>query len=110
MVEQSKINDALKILKDRDLITPGLWEYNGLPQYKFTDKGKAFIRQKGKGWSCITSSVGSLWVPVSQNGQKTWRYKSCDKIEPSEFNEFCDFFEINLGPVLYDVDDEFDDI
>ena len=29
-------------------------------------------------------------------------------MEPSEFNDFCDFFEINLGPALYDIDDEFD--
>ena len=103
MVEQSKINDALKILEDRGLIRQATW------QYKFTDEGRAFVRRKRDGsWPNMTSSVGSLWVPTIEDDHKTWRFKSSEKMEQSEFNDFCEFFEINLGPALYDMDDEFD--
>lgn len=103
MVEQSKIDKVLNILTDRGLIRHATW------QYKFTDEGRAFVNQKNDiSWSNITSSTGSLWVPTIENDYKTWRFKSSEKMEESEFNDFCEFFEINLGPNLYDIDDEFD--
>ena len=105
MVEQSKIDNVLKILIDRGLVKNGTW------QYKFTNEGRNFVNQKiDKSWPNITSSTGSLWVPTFEDDHKTWRFKSSEKMEQSEFNDFCNFFEINLGPELYNVDDDFDDI
>ena len=103
MVEQSKIDKVLDILTDRGLIEYATW------RYKFTPEGRAFVsRKRNTSWPNMTSSTGSLWVPTIEDAHKTWRFKSSEQMEPSEFNDFCDFFEINLGPALYDIDDEFD--
>lgn len=96
MISEEKIDKVVA-----NLIKRGLIEKSG----SFTDKGRDFTRKKSRNGWCVLKSDKSLWVPVvpkrlDEDGSLhytswDWRFKSADEIEPEEFKEFCDYFEID---------------
>lgn len=96
MVEQEKLDKALEILIKRNLVEKG---------GSFTDEGRDFTRRKSRNAWCIIESSKTLWVPVvpkrlDEDGSLhytgwDWRFKSAEEMEPEEFKEFCEYFEID---------------
>ena len=108
MVEQEKLNKVTEILIERGLID------------KFgscTDEGRDFTRQKSRNAWCIIRSDNCLWVPVvskrlDEDGSLhytswDWRFKSAEEMEPEQFKEFCEYFEIDEfeNVIAIDVED-----
>ena len=109
MVEQEKLDRVIEILFKRGLI-----EKYGT----FTDKGRDFTRQKSRNAWCIIESNKNLWVPIvpkrfDENGCLhydccwDWEFRSAEEIEPEQFKEFCDYFEIDdfENVIAIDVED-----
>jgi len=96
MVEQEKLDKVIEILIER-----GLVEKCG----SFTDEGRDFTRRKSRNAWCIIKSDKSLWVPIvskrlDENGCLhygcwDWEFRTAKEMEPEEFKEFCDYFEID---------------
>jgi hypothetical protein len=108
MVEQEKLDKVFEILVER-----GLVEKSG----SFTDEGRDFTRQKSRNAWCIIRSDNCLWVPVvskrlDEDGSLhytswDWRFKSAEEMEPEQFKEFCEYFEIDEfeNVIAIDVED-----
>ena len=109
MVEQEKLDNVIEILVKRGLI-----EKSG----SFTDKGRDFTRQKSRNTWCVIKSCKSLWVPIipkrfDENGclhygwDWEWEFRSAEEMEPEQFKEFCEYFEIDEfeSVIAIDVED-----
>ena len=108
MIEQEKLDKVIEILAER-----GLVDKFGT----FTDAGRDFTRQKSRNAWCIIKSDNCLWVPVvpkrlDEDGglhytSWDWRFKSAEEMEPEQFKEFCEYFEIDEfeNVIAIDVED-----
>lgn len=109
MVEQEKLDKAFE-----NLVKRGLVEDWG----SFTGKGLDFTRKKSRNGWCILKSDKSLWVPIvpkkyDENGCLhysgwDWSFRSAEEMEPEQFKDFCDYFEIDefeSSVIAIDVED-----
>lgn len=108
MVEQEKLDRVIEILVKRGLI-----EKRG----SFTDEGRDFTRKKSCNAWCILKSDKSIWVPIvhkrlDENGCLhyncwDWEFRSAEEMEPEQFKEFCEYFEIDEfeNVIAIDVED-----
>lgn len=106
-MERSKIQKALQNLVDRKFIIKD--EIYG--HYRMLDAGDKFTYNKSKNtWAGIVWKDKELWVRGKPGNNGTWQFINYNEVTNEQFEDFCNYFEIKLGPDLYDVGDEFEDI
>ena len=106
-MERSKIQKALQNLLDRKFIIKD--EVYG--HYRFLPAGEEFTNNKSNNsWAGIVFQDRELWVRRDPKNSRSWHFIRYDEVTNEQFEDFCNYFEIKLGPDLYDVDDEFEDI
>ncbi len=109
-MQKEKVLEALNILKERGII-------NNPPDYDtrfvFTEPGRQFTKQKsGNSWISITNSdLRYLWARYNVKVNDSWTFINISDLTEEQFDDFCKYFEVNLGPELYEAaDDVFEDI
>lgn len=108
-MQKEKVLEALNILKERGIIdNPPDYD----TRFVFTGKGGQFTKEKsGNRWIAITNcDLKYLWARYNVKDKDSWTFINVSDLTEEQFDDFCKYFEVNLGPDLYDVDDEFEDI
>jgi len=106
-MQEEKVLEALNVLKERGIIIS-----NSYNRFVFTGQGRQFTKQKsGNSWISITNgNLKYLWARYNVKVNDSWTFIKIEDLIEEQFDDFCNYFEIKLGPDLYDVDDEFEDI
>lgn len=106
-MDRTKVFKALDILVERKFI---IKEKNGY--YKFLDAGRKYSEYKfGYSWNYILWFGRELWVRYNLQSKDSWTFVKIEDVTEEQFNDLCKSYEINLGPDLYDVDNDiFEDI
>jgi len=107
-MQKEKVLEALNVLKERGIIS----EYYE-DRFVFTGSGRQFTKQKsGNSWISITNyNIKYLWARYNVKDKDSWTFIKVSDLTEEQFNDFCKYFEVNLGPELYEAaDDVFEDI
>jgi len=105
-MDRTKVFKALDILVERKFIIKEKNDY-----YKFSETARKYLEAKcGYSWNYILWFGKELWVRYNIQSKDSWTFVKIEDVTEEQFNDFCQLYEISLGPDLYDVDDEFDDI
>ena len=107
-MQKEKVLEALNILKERGIIIS-----NSDNRFVFTGQGRQFTKQKsGNSWISITNGeLKYLWARYNVKDKDSWTFIKIEDLTEEQFDDFCKYFEVNLGPELYEAaDDVFEDI
>ena len=106
-MQEEKVVEALNILKERGIIS------NYDTRLVFTIEGRQFTKEKsGNSWISITNrELAYLWARHDVKVRDSWTFIKVADLTEEQFEDFCKYFEVNIGPELYDAaDDVFEDI
>lgn len=109
-MQKEKVLEALNILKERGIISnPPAYDN----KFMFTEAGRYFTKKKSENsWIAITNcELKYLWARYNVKVKDSWTFIKIEDLTEEQFDDFCKYFEVNLGPELYDsADDVFEDI
>lgn len=109
-MQKEKVLEALNILKERGIINTPADFYD---RFVFTAQGRDFTKKKsGNSWISITNGeLKYLWARYNIKVNDSWTFIKVSDLTEEQFDDFCKYFEVNLGPELYEAaDDVFEDI
>ena len=108
-MQKEKVLEALNILKERGIIS----NLEVDTRFMFTARGRQFTKEKsGNSWISITNyELAYLWARSDVKEKDSWIFIKVESLTEEQFEDFCKYFEVNIGPELYDAaDDVFEDI
>lgn len=108
-MQEEKVLETLNILKERGIISHTAYDN----RFLFTILGREFTKKKsGNSWISITNrELTYLWARHDVKVRDSWTFIKVTELTEEQFEDFCKYFEVNIGPELYDVDnDVFEDI